>query len=78
MTESEPPTPNPISCGLPARQFMNRTFMTMAIAMGLDGAIMNPLDCRMMATIIAAEALAGRDNFCMYDLKPFRAGMFEG
>ena len=67
-----------ISYGLPARQFMNRTFMTMAIAKGLDGAIMNPLDGRMMATIIAAEALAGRDNFCMNYLKAFRAGMFEG
>ncbi len=67
-----------ISYGLPARQFMNRTFMTMAIAKGLDGAIINPLDKRMMATIIAAEALAGRDNFCMNYLKAFRAGMFEG
>jgi 5-methyltetrahydrofolate--homocysteine methyltransferase len=67
-----------ISYGLPARQFMNRTFMTMAIASGLDGAIINPLDKRMMATIIAAEALAGRDNFCMNYLKAFRAGMFEG
>ena len=67
-----------ISYGLPARQFMNRTFMTMAIAKGLDGAIINPLDGRMMATIIAAEALAGRDNFCMNYLKAFRAGMLDG
>jgi hypothetical protein len=57
---------------------MNQTFMAMAVAKGLDGAIVNPLDGRMMATIIAAEALAGRDNFCMNDLKAFRAGMFEG
>ena len=67
-----------ISYGLPARKFMNQTFMTMAIAKGLDGAIVNPLDSRMMANIIAAEALAGRDNFCMNYLKAFRAGMFEG
>jgi hypothetical protein len=31
----------------------------------------------MMANIIAAEALAGRDNFCMNYLKAFRAGMFD-
>jgi len=31
-----------------------------------------------MASIIAAEALAGRVNFCMNYLKAFRAGMFEG
>jgi cobalamin-dependent methionine synthase I len=67
-----------ISYGLPARKFMNQTFMTMAIAKGLDGAIMNPLDKKMMANIIAAEALAGKDNFCMNYLKAFRAGMFEG
>ena len=67
-----------ISYGLPARKFMNQTFMTMAIAKGLDGALINPLDKRMMANIIAAEALAGRDNFCMNYLKAFRAGMFEG
>jgi 5-methyltetrahydrofolate--homocysteine methyltransferase len=30
-----------------------------------------------MATIIAAEALAGRDNFCKNYLKAFRAGMFD-
>ena len=66
-----------ISYGLPARKFMNQTFMTMAIAKGLDGAIINPLDKKMMANIVAAEALAGRDNFCMNYLKAFRAGMFE-
>ena len=66
-----------ISYGLPARKFMNQTFMTMAIAKGLDGAIINPLDQRMMANIIAAEALAGKDNFCMNYLKAFRAGVFE-
>jgi len=66
-----------ISYGLPERQLMNQTFMTMAIAKGLDGAIVNPLDQKMMANIIAAEALAGRDDFCMHYLKAYRAGRFE-
>lgn len=66
-----------ISYGLPARKFMNQVFMAMAIAKGLDGAIMNPLDKKMMANIIAAEALAGKDNFCMNYLKAFRAGQFD-
>lgn len=65
-----------ISYGVPARQFLNQTFMTMAIAKGLDGAIINPLDQNMMANIIAAETLAGRDEFCMNYLKAFRAGRF--
>ena len=49
----------------------------MAIVKGLDWAIISPLDSRMMATIIAAEALAGRDSFCMNYLKAFRVGVFE-
>lgn len=66
-----------VSFGLPHRKFLNQTFMAMAIARGLDGAIVNPLDQRLMGTIIAAEALAGRDNYCMKYLRAHRAGMFE-
>ncbi len=66
-----------VSFGLPARKYMNRIFMSMAIARGLDGAIVNPLDKQMMASIIAAEALAGRDEYCMDYLKAFRAGQFD-
>jgi 5-methyltetrahydrofolate--homocysteine methyltransferase len=66
-----------ISYGLPARQFLNQTFMVMAIAKGLDGAIVNPLDRKMMANIVAAEALAGKDAFCMNYLTAFRAGAFD-
>ncbi len=66
-----------ISYGLPERKMLNQTFMVMAITKGLDGAIINPLDKKMMANIIAAESLAGRDNFCMNYLKSYRAGVFE-
>ena len=66
-----------VSYGLPGRPFVNQTFMSMAIAMGLDGAIINPLDKRMMSNIIAAEALAGRDNYCMNFMKAHRAKKFE-
>lgn len=66
-----------ISYGLPSRKFLNRIFMVMAITKGLDGAIMNPLDQKMKASIIAAEALSGRDDFCANFLKAFRAGELE-
>ncbi|MCF8061176.1 MAG: methyltetrahydrofolate cobalamin methyltransferase [Deltaproteobacteria bacterium] len=65
-----------ISYGLPSRKFLNQTFMAMAVAKGLDGAIVDPLDRKMMANIVAAEALAGRDDFCMNFLKAFRSGLF--
>lgn len=66
-----------ISYGLPQRKFLNQTFMVMAIAKGLDTAIVNPLDKHMMACIIAAEALVGRDDYCMNYLKAYRAKKLE-
>ncbi len=63
-----------VSYGLPDRKLLNRYFMTMAIAKGLDGAIVNPLDQGMMTSIVVAEALAGRDDYCMNYIKAFRAG----
>ena len=66
-----------ISFGLPKRKFLNQTFMVMAVANGLDGAIVNPLDRRMMANIVSAEALAGKDKYSMNYLKAFRAGLLE-
>lgn len=50
-----------VSHGMPARSLLNRTFLAMAVAAGLDAAIMNPLDHSMMETLAAAETLAGRD-----------------
>jgi 5-methyltetrahydrofolate--homocysteine methyltransferase len=66
-----------ISFGLPNRAFLNQTFMSMAIDRGLDGAIVNPLNKRMMANIMAAEMLAGKADACMDYLKAHRAGKFE-
>ncbi len=66
-----------ISYGLPNRKFLNQLFMTQAISKGLNGAIVDPLDAKMMACIIGAEALYGKDNYCMKYLKAHRAGRFE-
>ncbi|MDH3879042.1 MAG: methyltetrahydrofolate cobalamin methyltransferase [Desulfobacterales bacterium] len=62
-----------ISFGLPERKFLNQTFMVMAITRGLDGAIVDPLDKKMMANIVAAEALAGNDEWCSAYLEAYRA-----
>ena len=66
-----------ISYGLPERKFLNQTFMVMAIARGLDGAIVDPLDKKMMANIIAAEALVGNDEWCSAYLAAYREKKFE-
>ena len=66
-----------ISFGLPNREFMNHVFMIMAMTKGLDAAIANPLDKQVMAGIITAEALAGRDPFCLKYLKAYRNKKLE-
>jgi 5-methyltetrahydrofolate--homocysteine methyltransferase len=66
-----------ISYGLPERALLNQTFMVMAITRGLDGAIVNPLDKKMMASIVTAEALAGKDEWCAEYLQAYRQKKFE-
>jgi len=66
-----------ISYGLPLRPMLNQTFAVMAVARGLDGLIINPLDSQMMKNLIAAETLVGRDNYCMNYLKAYRNKKFE-
>ena len=66
-----------ISYGLPERKLLNQCFVVMAVLKGLDAAIINPTDKRMVAHIAAAEALAGRDNYCAGYLSAFRAGKLE-
>jgi hypothetical protein len=50
--------------------------MVMAICCGLDGAIVNSLDRRMMGCIVTAETVMGRELYCMNYLKAYRAGKF--
>lgn len=66
-----------ISYGLPERKYLNQTFMVMAILKGVDGAIVDPLDKKMMAAIIAAQTLAGKDEWCSNFLAAYRAKKFE-
>lgn len=63
--------------GMPNRKYLNETFAVMAIAKGLDGLIINPLDKKMIATMIAADSLGGCNNYCKNFLKSHRAGGFE-
>jgi 5-methyltetrahydrofolate--homocysteine methyltransferase len=67
-----------VSYGLPRRRLVNQVFMAMAIGRGLDSAIIDPLDAHLMAHIYAAEALAGKDQFCMNYIAAERAGKLEG
>jgi len=63
-----------ISFGLPQRKLLNRVFMAICMTAGLDSAICDPLDTELMAEIFAAEALLGRDEWCMNYITAFRTG----
>lgn len=62
-----------ISYGLPQRKIINRTFITLMMEAGMDSAIVDPLDEKIMAVINTADMLLGNDNFCMNFLKGVRA-----
>lgn len=62
-----------VSFGLPDRALLNRIFLGMAVAGGLDLAIANPLDAEMMATLQGARMLLGNDPDCAGYLRHCRA-----
>lgn len=51
-----------ISFGLPARELVNATFLSMALGTGLTSIIANPNTTRIRETLAAAEVLLGRDK----------------
>ena len=51
-----------VSFGLPARDTLNSAFFTIALANGLDAAIMNPYSEEMMKAYKAYNALSGNDE----------------
>lgn len=63
-----------VSFGIPARKIMNQAFLVAAMAAGMDGAILDPLDKKLMAYLYAADALLGRDDYCLTYLEKFREG----
>lgn len=63
-----------VSFGLPRRNLLNRAFLALMIGAGLDSAIIDPTEPGMVSTLLAAEALAGRDEFCMKYITAEREG----
>jgi 5-methyltetrahydrofolate--homocysteine methyltransferase len=53
-----------VSFGLPGRNKLNATFVTMLIAAGMPCAITNPLEAEIRTAILAANALMGHDENC--------------
>ncbi len=63
-----------ISFGLPASALINRAFLVLAMEAGLDAAIMNAADRELVGLAYAAEALLGRDEYCLDFITAYREG----
>lgn len=71
-----------VSFGLPARGLINKTFLSVAMASGLNMPILNPLDSEMMGAVAAFKVLSGEDEnaerfiecFKDYSLTAFASG----
>lgn len=62
-----------ISQGARYRHLINRTFLVMAVAAGLDAAILDAMDTEMMDAMITAELLMNKNVYCDDYLKAYRA-----
>jgi len=63
-----------VSFGMPNRALLNATFLALMMRAGLDAAIMDALERSVMQTVIAMEALLGKDEFCLNYITASRAG----
>ncbi|MDR2957165.1 MAG: dihydropteroate synthase [Coriobacteriales bacterium] len=63
-----------ISFGLPNRELVNRTFLVLAIAAGLDSAICDPTNTALIESLKATDMLMGRDRFCRKYTTAAKAG----
>jgi 5-methyltetrahydrofolate--homocysteine methyltransferase len=66
-----------VSFGMPVRKLLNETLLVLLMARGLDTAIIDPCVEGLVARILAAEALIGRDEYCTSYLRAYREGKLE-
>jgi 5-methyltetrahydrofolate--homocysteine methyltransferase len=63
-----------VSFGLPKRVLINRTYLTLMMAAGIDGLIIDPTEPQMINTYYATRVLLGKDDFCMEYITADREG----
>ena len=66
-----------ISFGLPARANINRVFLILAMAAGLDSAIVDPMDHELQAALVITQTILGQDRHCLNYTRAYRAGLFN-
>ncbi|HIE52770.1 MAG TPA: methyltetrahydrofolate--corrinoid methyltransferase [Armatimonadetes bacterium] len=60
------------------RSLINRTYLVMCMAHGLDAAIVDPLDKNLMDAMITAELLLNKNIYCDSFLEAYRKSMAAG
>ncbi|MDQ7783839.1 MAG: dihydropteroate synthase [Desulfomonilaceae bacterium] len=63
-----------VSYGLPERRLINRSFLALAMSYGLSAAILDPMDRRLMGTLLAVDMLLGRDEYCEKFIEAYQEG----
>lgn len=66
-----------ISFNTPKRKVVNRHFLTLCMAFDMDAAILDPLDRKIMTSVITNDFLLGKDRFGKKFLKAFRSELLE-
>ena len=61
-----------VSQGANSRSLINRTFLIMAAAFGLDAAILDPLDKELMDSLITSELILNKHIYCDSYLEAYR------
>jgi len=67
-----------VSYGLPERRHLNRAYVVLSIASGLDAVICDPLDTALVDLCYAAQALVNKDRFCLNYIRHFQEGTLSG
>ncbi|MBE6473449.1 MAG: methyltetrahydrofolate cobalamin methyltransferase [Coriobacteriaceae bacterium] len=65
-----------ISFGLPGRKFINMPFLVLAMAAGMDSAIMDPTNRDLNGVLHGADALLGEDEYCLEYIDAYRENLF--
>jgi 5-methyltetrahydrofolate corrinoid/iron sulfur protein methyltransferase len=65
-----------ISFGLPARKYINQSFLILAMNAGMDSAIVDPTKKDTLGVLYATDALLENDEFCLGYIQAYKSGLF--
>ena len=67
-----------VSFGLPNREGINATFLTMAMGAGMTSAITSPLHSEVISAVRGGDVMLGKDPNCSNWIKAYREPVVEG